>query len=415
MNFKAVAVVILWAVYLYGLFLDIVRYRSARNPIPQNVADVYDRDTYLKWKAYHGEKVRFGIFSSAAGFVIDLVLILTDAYAAFARLFPDQVWWQLFAVMLLSALATLPLIPVSWYDTMHIEERYGFNRTSGKTFVGDQIKQFILNLLLMVGLASLVMGLHKSFGDWLIVAFAVFATLFALFITFLFPFFSRIFNKFTPLPDGELKEGITALLEKNGYKVRAIQVMDASRRSTKSNAYFTGFGKMKTIVLYDTLVAAMTTDEILAVFAHEMGHGLHKDTLKNQALTFLQMLALGLLAWATLRYPEIFRSFGFEGVNYGFAVLLILSVEFALVSPLFGLVMSWFSRRAEYRADAQAVKEGYGAALVSALKKLAKENFSDLSPSPILVALEYSHPTLSQRIEAIEAFSGEAASRTIRG
>ena len=415
MNFKAVAVVILWAVYLYGLFLDIVRYRSARNPIPQNVADVYDRDTYLKWKAYHGEKVRFGIFSSAAGFVIDLVLILTDAYAAFARLFPDQVWWQLFAVMLLSALATLPLIPFSWYDTMHIEERYGFNRTSGKTFVGDQIKQFILNLLLMVGLASLVMGLHKSFGDWLIVAFAVFATLFALFITFLFPFFSRIFNKFTPLPDGELKEGITALLEKNGYKVRAIQVMDASRRSTKSNAYFTGFGKMKTIVLYDTLVAAMTTDEILAVFAHEMGHGLHKDTLKNQALTFLQMLALGLLAWATLRYPEIFRSFGFEGVNYGFAVLLILSVEFALVSPLFGLVMSWFSRRAEYRADAQAVKEGYGAALVSALKKLAKENFSDLSPSPILVALEYSHPTLSQRIEAIEAFSGEAASRTIRG
>ena len=328
---------------------------------------------------------------------------------------PDQVWWQLFAVMLLSALATLPLIPFSWYDTMHIEERYGFNRTSGKTFVGDQIKQFILNLLLMVGLASLVMGLHKSFGDWLIVAFAVFATLFALFITFLFPFFSRIFNKFTPLPDGELKEGITALLEKNGYKVRAIQVMDASRRSTKSNAYFTGFGKMKTIVLYDTLVAAMTTDEILAVFAHEMGHGLHKDTLKNQALTFLQMLALGLLAWATLRYPEIFRSFGFEGVNYGFAVLLILSVEFALVSPLFGLVMSWFSRRAEYRADAQAVKEGYGAALVSALKKLAKENFSDLSPSPILVALEYSHPTLSQRIEAIEAFSGEAASRTIRG
>ena len=415
MNFKAVAVVILWAVYLYGLFLDIVRYRSARNPIPQNVADVYDRDTYLKWKAYHGEKVRFGIFSSAAGFVIDLVLILTDAYAAFARLFPDQVWWQLFAVMLLSALATLPLIPFSWYDTMHIEERYGFNRTSGKTFVGDQIKQFILNLLLMVGLASLVMGLHKSFGDWLIVAFAVFATLFALFITFLFPFFSRIFNKFTPLEEGELKADITALLEKNGYKVRAIQVMDASRRSTKSNAYFTGFGKMKTIVLYDTLVAAMTTDEILAVFAHEMGHGLHKDTLKNQALTFLQMLALGLLAWATLRYPEIFRSFGFEGVNYGFAVLLILSVEFALVSPLFGLVMSWFSRRAEYRADAQAVKEGYGAALVSALKKLAKENFSDLSPSPILVALEYSHPTLSQRIEAIEAFSGEAASRTIRG
>ena len=405
MNFKAIAVVILIVVYLYGLLFDVFRYRSAHNPVPRNVADVYDADTYLKWKAYHGEKVRFGILTAAVSFVIDLVLILTDAYAAFARLFPDQVWWQLFAVMLLSALATLPLIPFSWYDTMHIEEKYGFNRTSGKTFFGDKVKEFILNLLLMVGLASMVMGLHKSFGDWLILAFAVFATLFLLFITFLSPFFSRIFNKFTPLPDGELKEGITKLLEKNGYKVRAIQVMDASRRSTKSNAYFTGFGKMKTIVLYDTLISTMTTDEILAVFAHEMGHGLHKDTLKNHILVFLQMLVLGVLAWATLRYPEIFRSFGFTEVNYGFALLLIMSVEFALVSPLFGLLASWFSRRAEYRADAQAVQEGYGDALIRALKKLSRENFADLSPSPILVALEYSHPTLSQRIAAIEALS----------
>ena len=403
MNYKAVAVVILCVVYLYSLFLDLIRLRSRNNPIPANVGDVYDRDTYLKWRRYRGEKVCWGIFSAAAGFAIDLALILTNAYAAFARLFPKSDWWQMLAVMLLSALATLPLIPFSWYDTMHIEEKYGFNRTKGKTFVGDKVKEFMLQLGLMVGLGSMVMGLHKSFGDWLILAFAAAATLFLLFITFLYPFFSRIFNKFTPLEDGELKEGITKLLEKNGYKVRAIQVMDASRRSTKSNAYFTGFGKMKTIVLYDTLVAAMTTDEILAVFAHEMGHGLHRDTLKNHILTFLQMLVLGLLAWATLRHPEIFRPFGFEGVNYGFAVLLMMSVEFALIAPLFGLVMSWFSRRAEYRADQQAVKEGYGPALVSALKKLAKENFSDLSPSPVLVALEYSHPTLSQRIDAIEA------------
>ena len=403
MNFKAAAVIILVAVYLYSLFLDILRYRSAHNPMPGNVADVYDADTYMKWKAYHGEKVRWGMISSAAGFAIDLALILANAYAAFARLFPENDFWQMFAVMLLSALATVPLIPFSYYDTMRIEEKYGFNRTNKKTFAGDKIKEFILQFGLMVGLGAMVMGLHHSFGDWLILAFAAFATLFVLFITFLYPFFSRLFNKFTPLPDGELKEGITGLLEKNGYQVRAIQVMDASRRSTKSNAYFTGFGKMKTIVLYDTLVQAMTADEILAVFAHEMGHGLHKDTLKNHILTFLQMLVLGTLAWATLSYPEIFKPFGFEGVNYGFAVLLIMSVEFALISPLFGLVMSWVSRRAEYRADAQAVKEGYGNALVSALKKLARENFSDLSPSPILVALEYSHPTLSQRISAIES------------
>ena len=411
MNYKAIAVVILCIVYLYSLLLDMIRLRSDRNPIPRNVADVYDEATYLRWKAYHGEKTRWKTVTAAVGFVIDLALLATDAYAAFARLFPENEWWQLFAVLLLSALGTLPLIPFSWHDTMATEGRYGFNRTNGKTFAGDQVKQFVLQLGLMVGLASMVMGLHKSFGDWLILAFAVFATLFLLFITFLFPFFSRIFNKFTPLPDGELKDGITALLEKNGYRVRAIQVMDASRRSTKSNAYFTGFGKMKTIVLYDTLVAAMTTDEILAVFAHEMGHGLHKDTLKNQLLSFVQMLLLGFLAWGTLRNPEIFRAFGFEGVNYGFALLLIMSVEFALVSPLCAMVMNWFSRRAEYRADAQAVREGYGTALVSALKKLCRENFSDLSPSPLLVALEYSHPTLSQRVAAIEGMKERRGGR----
>ena len=411
MNYKAIAVAILCAVYLYNLFLSVLRWRSARNPIPANVADVYDAGTFLRWKAYRAEKTRWGILTDAGSFAIDLILLLTNAYAAFAAwgLFGANAYAQGVSVMVLSALANLLLIPFAWHDTMGIEEKYGFNRTGAKTFWGDQIKSFLIGLGLMCGICCLVTWAHGALGDWLILALAAILTLFALFIAFLYPFFSRIFNKFTPLPDGELKEGITALLEKNGYRVRAIRVMDASRRSTKSNAYFTGFGKMKTIVLYDTLVAAMTTDEILAVFAHEMGHGLHKDTLKNQILTFVQMLILAVLAWATLRQPEIFRAFGFEGVNYGFAVLLIMSVEFALISPLFGLVICWFSRRAEYRADAQAVAEGYGPALVSALKKLARENFNDLSPSPILVALEYSHPTLSQRISAIEALCGGQA------
>ena len=183
--------------------------------------------------------------------------------------------------------------------------------------------------------------------------------------------------------------------------------MDASRRTTKSNAYFSGFGRMKTIVLYDTLVESMTPDEICAVFAHELGHGLHKDTLKNQILSFIQMAVLGVLAWLTLRTAEIFLSFGFTEVNYGFAIILIMSVEYALIAPLFGLLVNTFSRRAEYRADAQAVKEGYGEQLISALKKLTRQNFADLAPSPLLVKLEYSHPTLSQRIEAIQKLTGE--------
>ena len=402
MNFKAIVLIVVTVLYLYELLLEIIHMRSARNPVPENVADVYDRETYGKWRAYHAEKSRFSIITSTVTFIIDLVLLAVNAYAAFAGLFPETDFWQMFAVLLLSSLASLLMIPFSWHETMKIEEKYGFNRSTAKTFWSDQVKEFVINLVLLTGVGALLMAVYRALGDWLILAFAGLMMIFILIIVFLYPFLSRIFNKFTPLPEGELRNRLTGLLEKNGYHVRAVNLMDASRRTTKSNAYFSGYGKMKTIVLYDTLLEAMTPDEICAVFAHELGHGLHKDTLKNQVLTFLQLLILAVLAWLTLRTPEVFRAFGFDGLNYGFAMILVMTVEFGLISPLFGLLANAFSRKAEYRADAHAVKEGYGAALISGLKKLARENYADLSPSPLLVKLEYSHPTLSQRIEAIE-------------
>ncbi len=402
MNFKAVAITVFILVYLYQLLLSVIRMRSEKNPIPANVADVYDQETYERWRAYHAEKSRFGILSSTASFVIDLVLLASNAYAAFAGLFPANPVTQVFAVMLLSALTSILLLPFAWYNTMVIEEKYGFNRTTPRTFWADQVKEFVISLGLLTGIGALLIWVHQALGDWLVPVFAALMTLFMMFFSFLYPVMSKIFNKFEPLEEGELRGKLAGLLEKNGYHVRDIKVMDASRRTTKSNAYFTGFGKMKTIVLYDTLVSSMTPDEICAVFAHELGHGLHRDTLKRQILVFVQMLVLSVLAWLTLRTPELFTSFGFSEVNYGFAMILIMSIEFALISPLFGLIANYFSRKAEYRADAQAVREGYGEALISSLKKLARQNFSDLSPSPLLVKLQYSHPTLSQRIDAIE-------------
>ena len=402
MSFKTLALIAFVIIYLYNLLLSVIHMRSADNPIPRNVADVYDQETYGKWRAYHAEKSRFGIISSTVSFVIDLILLAFNVYSAFANLFPKTLFMQMFAVILLSAISSLIMIPFSWHDTMKIEEKYGFNKSTPKTFWSDQLKEFLIGLLLMTGIGALLIWVHQALGDWLILVFAILMTLFALVISFLYPVLSKIFNKFQPLEDGELKEKLVHLLEKNGYKVRGIKVMDASRRTTKSNAYFSGFGKMKTIVLYDTLVETMTPDEICAVFAHELGHGLHKDTLRNQILSFVQMAILGVLAWLTLRTPECFIPFGFKGINYGFALILIMRVEFAFISPLFGLLVNYFSRKAEYRADAQAVAEGYGPQLISALKKLARQNYADLAPSPLLVKLEYSHPTLSQRIEAIE-------------
>ena len=402
MGIKAIVLIVLTVIYLYEMALHLIRARSVNNPVPENVADVYDPDTYRKWKQYHGEKSRLGMVTTTASWIIGMLLMALNAYAAFAGLFPKTPFMQMLAVMLLASLSELLLLPATWYDTMHIEEKYGFNRSTKKTFWADQVKSFLISLVLTAGVGALLIWIHQALGDLLIVVFAGAMMLIALLIVFLYPVFSKIFNKFTPLEDGELKERLTALLEKHGYHVRAIQVMDASRRTTKSNAYFTGFGRMKTIVLYDTLVQQMTPDEIVAVFAHELGHGLHRDTLRNQVFTAAQMLILGVLAWLTLRSTGIYPPFGFSEVNYGFAMILIMSVEFALVAPLFGPVTHYFSRKAEYRADEQAVKEGCGDALIEGLKKLARENLSDLSPSPLLVKLEYSHPTLSQRIDAIK-------------
>ena len=402
MDFKLMAIVIITVVYLYGLLLNAIRMRSADHPVPANVTDVYDEETYGKWRAYHMEKSRFSIVSSTVDFAVDLALLAFNVYAAFAAWFPKTDFMQMFAVLLLSVLSSLALLPCSWHETMVIEEKYGFNKSTAATFWSDQVKGFLIELLLVTVIGLVLMSVYKALGDWLILAFSALMTVFALFISFLYPLLSRVFNKFRPLEDGELNDKLVGLLEKNGYKVRGIRVMDASRRTTKSNAYFSGFGKMKTIVLYDTLVETMTPDEICAVFAHELGHGLHKDTLKNQALTFVEMLVLGALAWLTLRTEELFPPFGFECINYGFVLILIMSVEFALIAPAFGLLVNYLSRRAEYRADAQAVREGYGRELVSALKKLARQNYSDLAPSPLLVKLEYSHPPLSRRIEAIE-------------
>lgn len=402
MDFKPIVLIVVTVIYIYNMALDAVRMRSAKNPVPMNVADIYDEETYHKWRTYHAEKTRFSVITTTVSFVITFLLLLFNVHAAFAGLFNKSDFMQLFAIIVLETLVEVAMLPFEWIEAMKIEEKYGFNRMTPKTFFIDQIKKFIISLALMTGIGALLMVVHQALGDWLILAFAGVMTLFILAIAFLFPFLSRIFNKFTPLEDGELKDKLTGLLEKNGYKVRAINVMDASRRSTKANAYFSGFGKMKTIVLYDTLVEAMTPDEICAVFAHELGHGLHKDTLRNQVLTAVQMIVLAVLAWLTLRTTGIFTSFGFSGINYGFALILIMNVEFALIAPLFGLVINYFSRKAEYAADAHAVKEGYGEALITALKTLARKDYADPAPSPLLIKLEYSHPSLSQRFTAIE-------------
>jgi STE24 endopeptidase len=406
LNYKIIAIILFIIVFLYRQALTLLRLQSTRNPIPANVADIYDAETYAKWQAYRREKCSLSFYESIVALVVDIVLVGADLYAAWAGLFSDTVFWQLFAVILLSTLTVVFTLPFTYYDTMKIEEKYGFNRTKKGTFAADQVKEVLISLGILTFLTWLLSVLYRGLGDWMILVFAIALSAFIFGFAFLYPILSRVFNKFTPLPEGELRDKLTALLTKHGYTVRAIEVMDGSKRSTKANAYFTGFGKLKTIVLFDTLIEKLTPDEICAVFAHELGHGVHKDTLKGQIMTVVQMLLLSVLAWLTVRTKDIFFDFGFTEVNYGLAVILILSVEFALISPLLGILVNALSRRHEYLADRFAVEEGYGDALVSGLKKIVQADFGDVAPSPALIILEYSHPSLSQRFEAIEKAKG---------
>ncbi len=412
MNFKILALAVITVVFLWDLLLRILSYRSARNPMPENVKDIYNEEEFLRWQAYHRENSRLGFISVSVTFAVSFALVACNVFVPVSGWFGEGAFRSAVAVVLAdTVISGIIGMVFSYVSTMKIEQKYGFNNTTMKTFLLDQLKSFLIGFGLTCGLLYLFVLIYETLGDWLVVVFTGVLMAVLLIANFLYPFFSKIFNKFTPLPDGELKERLTALLNKYGYKVRAIQVMDASRRTTKSNAYFTGFGKMKTIVLYDNLVNTMEPEEICAVFAHEMGHGLHKDTLKNTLSSFFMILLIVIAAWLMVRTPAVFRDFGFDGVNYGFALYLLGNVIIALISPLISLLRNAMSRRAEYRADAQAVRYGYGRQLISALKKLSKENFANLAPSPLLVKLEYSHPTLSMRIDAIEGqlsiFGGE--------
>lgn len=386
----------------YQAVLTIVQYRSANNPTPENLSDVYDADTYEKWKKYCAEGSRLSLIFNVITTVITLVMLSTDLYSGFAALFPATVFMQLLAVIILEiAVGTVVGVIKSYIGTMKIEEKYGFNKSTVKTFIIDKIRGLILELALSLVIVLALWGIYSWVGDWMILIFAIAIFAFSMVITFLYPILSRIGNKFTPLEDGELRDNLMALLTKHGYEVKAIEVMDASRRTTKLNAYFTGFGKLKTIVLYDNLINAMTPDEICAVFAHELGHGLHKDVQKQQALNFVYMLVMSLAIWLTVKTPELHTAFGFDGVNYGFSYILV-GIGLGLIQPLHGMLMNAVSRRAEYRADRQAVAEGYGESMITAFKKLARENFAHLAPSRVNVVLEYSHPPLSDRVAAVE-------------
>ncbi len=404
MNYKYLALGIMALVFVYETILHYLETRSAKREIPENVADVYDREEYQRWLNYDGEVNRLSLFRHFVSSTFSFVLIGFDVYAGVVNLLGIKNMYLAAVVVLLAdtLIAELWSIPFSYIRNMGIEQKYGFNRMTMKTFVLDEVKNVCISSVLLGGLIVLLTLIHQTLGNWMLIIFSVIVIALILVINCLSPVFTRIFNKLESLEEGDLRTRLMELLTSNDCEVHDIYITDGSRRSTKANAYFGGLGKLKTIVLYDTLVQQMTEDEILAVFAHEMGHNKHKDVLKLMGESILNIVLWVILLWGIVSVEGIYGSFGFDGVNYGFAFVLLANVCLSVLNPVLTLLRVGSSRKKEYAADRFAAEQGYGEALISALKKLTKNNFACLNPHPIIVKLTYSHPTVSQRVEALE-------------
>ena len=402
MEYKILVLAVMALVFVYDLVIHSLKAKSATRPIPENVADIYDTQEYKTWLRYYGETGRLELYKHLISSLAAIALMAFNVYAWIDDQFFTIGHIKAAAVLVFADLLISQLweLPISYVRHMGIEQRYGFNRMTKAVFFSDAVKKLVVSGAISYCLVSIMVSLHQRLGDWLAPAFVAVGMGISLFVTFIAPLSIRLFNKLTPLEEGELRTKLMQLLEANGCRVRNIYGMNGSKRSTRANAFFAGLGKTKTIALYDTLWEIMTDDEIVAVFAHEMGHNKHKDTLKMGAINLVNFLIMGLGIWALVSVPEIYRAFGFRELHYGFAYIL-LGVFLGTLTPAMQLLRNQMSRKFEYAADRFAVENGYAQALISGLKKLTKANFGCLNPHPVLVKLYYSHPTTSQRIEKL--------------
>ena len=398
-------IAIFLATTAFGFLLKYLTYSRRNAPLPENVKDVFDEDTYKKNQAYSMEKIRFSIVSGSIGMAISLSFLLFNVHHwlyGFISGYTGNIYLvSLFMLLVPLVAANIISRIVDIYDTFVIEEQYGFNKTSAGTYIIDFVKMLVMFLIIAGGLLSLFLFLRYRMGDWVFVAIFFVIIAFQFFLMFISPLLIRVIYKLTPLEDGELKEKIENFARRTGYKLKGIYMVDASKRSTKLNAFASGYGKTKTIGLFDTLVEKMTHDEIIGVLAHEIGHAKKHHILKRIPLLSLALALAVTAAHFIVTMPEVSQAFGFAGANTAFGIYVL----FIMISPvmlIFGIPTNALSRKHEYEADAFEKEQVGKETAISALKKLGRENFSNLTPHPFVVMMEASHPPLSDRIAALE-------------
>ena len=386
--------------------------RAHGNKVPSPFRGIIDDSTYRRSIDYTLAKNRFGDIAGVFDVLVLIALLFSGAlpwaFGKFNASFGTSVWAMAGFLFVTGIALSILELPFAWYAQFKLEERFGFNTTSMKTWILDRIKEFLLAALLGYPLLALVLKIIEWTGGnwWLWAAALVIA--FQLLLLLIAPaVIMPLFNEFTPLPQGGLRQRLFALAQRTGFPTRSIDVMDGSKRSRHSNAFLTGFGRFRKIVLFDTLIAQLSEPELESVLAHEIGHYKKRHVLKSLGVSIAGVfVAFAAIAWLA-RQQWFYRAFGFEHQR-GFAAANVVPAML-LFALLAGTISFWFSpfihmwsRRFEYDADAFArATMGEAQSLVQALRKLSKKNLSNLTPHPLYSGFYYSHPTLLEREHAL--------------
>ena len=404
--FYYIILIALFLQFLLDNIADALNLKALKSEIPPGLAGVYKPDEYRKSQEYTRSLTRFSFVTSSFSLLIILLLWFMGGFN-----FLDQIvrsWGfgpianGLCYIGILAIAYELLTFPFSVYATFVIEERFGFNRTTPRVFITDSLKGLALTILLGGSTLAAILALFEYAGNygWLYCWLAV--TIFSIVMQFIAPIWIMpLFNKFTPMEPGELKDAIQSYARSTGYKVRNISVMDGSKRSTKANAFFTGFGRTKRIALFDTLISKHTIQELVAVLAHEVGHYKKKHVLWGILISIAHTGLIFYLLSVLLGSSGLYQAFYMDHTSI-YAGLLFSGLLYTPVEMVLSVALHMFSRRNEYEADRFATQTtGEPESLVGALKKLHSDSLSNLTPHPFYVFLNYSHPTLLHRIQAM--------------
>ena len=403
--------IIIFATLLFRWILLFFEWWSIRKPVtnlPPELSDVADPETFGRSQQYTLERSKFGLIRGTFSLILLIIFWFAGGFNLLDQWVRSFGWSSIpTGLVYIGSLALANIIvslPFDLYSTFVIEEKYGFNKTTPHLFVIDRLKGLVLSILIGAPVLALIMWFLEFSGERAWLYCWIFSVAFSLAFQYIAPvWILSLFNKYTPLSEGELRDAIKAYSQSVGFPFREIYVMDSSRRSTKTNAFFIGFGKYRRIVLFDTLVANSSIDEIIAVLAHEVGHYKKKHIVLGMILGFLNMGLVFYLLSLFLNKKELFDAFYMENPSV-YAGLLFFGLLFEPISFLISIAFNALSRRNEYQSDHYAVQTiPDREKLVSALKKLYATNLANLIPHPIYVFLNYTHPPLLERIRAIRA------------